>query len=78
MSSFKRTTVYIDKDVHDRLVADAYRASCSISALIRAAIAQFLIERPRAPIPMSVGSGSSGRGSVAADADALLGGFGRS
>jgi metal-responsive CopG/Arc/MetJ family transcriptional regulator len=75
----KRTTVFADEDVLEKLREIAKRENSSLSEVTRKALSQYVSRRRRKRSRLSlIGIGRSGRKDVAQRAEELLGkGFGR-
>jgi hypothetical protein len=72
-----KTTLYLDADDYRKLKRIAARKGRAPAALVREAVAEYVVRHGAAPVPRSVGAFSSGRGDLSERAEELLEGFGR-
>ena len=72
-----KTTVYLDADIYRRLKALAVARECPAAALVREAVAQYVLCQAPAVAPSSIGMGQSRRSDLGERAEELLGGMGR-
>jgi hypothetical protein len=75
--SVSKTTVYLDAAEYRQLKRLADAEGKKTAALVREAVAAYIVQRGGLARPSSVGAGRSGRGDVAASAEKLLAGMGR-
>ena len=73
-----KTTLYLDGDDYRKLKRIAARKGRAPAALVREAVAEYVVRHRAAPAPKSVGAFSSGRNDLSERAEELLDGFGRS
>ncbi len=73
-----KTTLYLDGDDYRKLKRIAAREGRAPAALVRDAVAEYVVRHGGAPAAKSVGAFASGRGDLSERAEALLDGFGRS
>jgi hypothetical protein len=76
--SVAKTTIYLNAAEYRQLKTIANAEGRKTAALVREAVAEYLAQRSVRTRPASVGAGRSGRGDVAARAEKLLAGMGRS
>jgi predicted transcriptional regulator len=72
-----KTTLYLDELVYRRLKALARARGVSPAALVREAMAQYVVQHDKGRRPRSIGAGASRRGDLSERAEDLLEGFGR-
>jgi predicted transcriptional regulator len=73
----EKTTLYLDAADYRKLKRIAARKGRAPAALVREAVAEYVVRHGRAPAPRSVGAFSSGRTDISERAEDLLDGFGQ-
>ncbi len=71
-----KTTLYLDSEHYRRLKRVAFRRGVAPAALVREAIAEYVVKHDTASAARSVGAARSGRGDLGERAEELLAGFG--
>jgi len=71
-----KTTLYLDGGDYRKLKRIAARKGRSPAALVREAVAEYVVRHAPAPAPKSVGAFASGRRDLSERAEDLLDGFG--
>lgn len=74
----QKTTLYLEDEEYRRLKALARTRGCAPAQLVREAVAEYTARYAGAARPASIGRFRSRRGDLAARAERLLRGFGRS
>jgi predicted transcriptional regulator len=72
-----KTTVYLEKEDYERIKGIARAESRLPAELVREALSQYVERKGAKRRPKSIGSGHSRKGDVAARAEELLEGMGR-
>jgi predicted transcriptional regulator len=72
----EKTTLYLDSADYRKLKRIAARGKRAPAALVREAVAEYVVRHGQTRAPRSVGAFSSGRGDVSERAEALLAGLG--
>jgi predicted transcriptional regulator len=71
-----KTTLYLDPADYRKLKRIALNRKVAPAALVREAVAEYVVRHGRARLPASIGSGESGRDDLSERAEALLAGLG--
>jgi predicted transcriptional regulator len=71
-----KTTLYLDPADYRKLKRIAAEKGQTPAAMVREAVAEYVVRHGRPALPVSVGAFGSGRGDVAERAEELLDGFG--
>lgn len=77
MKTTQKTTVYLDWDDYQRLKSLARRTSTKPAALVREAVAAYVVRHAPARRPRSFGRFASGRPDLGERSEDLLAGMGR-
>jgi hypothetical protein len=77
MDDTQKTTVYLDAADYRRLKGLSRKRGTPAAALVREAVAEYVVRHTPAPAPKSIGRFSSGRRDLGERAEDLLAGFGR-
>jgi hypothetical protein len=72
----EKTTLYLDGTDYRKLKRIALRNGRPPAALVREAVAEYVVRHESGPAPKSVGAFSSGRSDLSERAEDLLDGFG--
>jgi hypothetical protein len=72
-----KTTLYLDTDDYRKLKRIAARKGRAPAALVREAVAEYVVRHGGATAPRSVGAFSSGRADLSERSEDLLDGFGQ-
>ena len=73
----EKTTLYLDPADYRRLKRIAEGAGRSPAALVREAVAEYVLRHDTQRVPRSIGAFASGRHDLSEQAEALLPGLGR-
>lgn len=74
----EKTTLYLDGEDYRKLKRIAASRKQAPAALVREAVAEYVVRHGAAPLPKSVGAGASGRRDVGERAEEFLAGMGDS
>jgi hypothetical protein len=77
MKGTDKTTVYLDTDDYRRLKGLGRKRGAPAAALVREAVAEYVVRHAPAKAPKSLGAFSSGRRDLSERAEDLLDGMGR-
>ena len=73
-----KTTLYLDGGDYRKLKRIAASRKQAPAALVREAVAEYVVRHGAAPLPKSIGAGASGRSDVGERAEEFLAGLGES
>jgi hypothetical protein len=72
-----KTTLYLDSDDYRKLKRIAASRKQAPAALVREAVAEYVVRHGATPLPKSIGAGDSGRDDLGERAEEFLAGMGR-